>query len=71
MSEKEDGMTLQKTDVLNHVDFNAENDHRLFMIFCIAGMFIGGCTVTDPESVKVSFPKFIEEMNRLGGNIEF
>ena len=70
VQEKEDGMTLQKTKVLNQADFNAENDHRLFMIFCIVGMFIGGCTVTDPESVNVSFPKFIEEMNHLGGNIE-
>ena len=71
VQEKEDGMILQKTNVLNPADFNAEKDHRLFMIFCIVGMFIGGCTVTDPESVSVSFPKFIEEMNRLGGNIEF
>ena len=70
VQEKEDGMILQKTDVLNKADFNAENDHRLFMIFCIAGMFIGDCTVTDPESVNVSFPKFIEEINRLGGKIE-
>ena len=71
VQEKEDGITLQKIGVLNKADLNAENDHRLFMIFCIVGMAVGGCTVTDPESVKVSFPKFIEEMNRLGGNIEF
>ena len=71
IQEKEDGMTLQKAEVLNSADLNAENDHRLFMIFCIVGMYIGGCTVTDPESVKVSFPNFIEEMNRLGGSIKF
>ena len=70
VQEKEDGMVLQKTDVLNSAELNAENDHRLFMIFCIVGMYIGGCTVTDPESVRVSFPNFIEEINRLGGSIE-
>ena len=70
VQEKEDGMTLSKAGALNGADLSAENDHRLFMIFCIVGMYIGGCTVSDPESVKVSFPNFIEEMNRLGGSIE-
>ncbi len=49
---------------------NSENDHRLFMAFCIAGMYIGDCTVTDPESVKISYPSFVEEMNNLGAKIQ-
>ena len=40
------------------------------MAFCIAGTYIGNCTVTDPKSVQVSYPNFIEEMNRLGAKIE-
>ena len=48
---------------------NSENDHRLFMVFCIAGMYVGNCTVTDPESVAVSYPNFITEMNKLGAKI--
>ena len=27
-------------------------------------------TVSDPESVKVSYPNFVEEMNALGAKIE-
>jgi 3-phosphoshikimate 1-carboxyvinyltransferase len=40
------------------------------MAFCIAGTYIGNCTVTDSKSVQVSYPNFIEEMNRLGAKIE-
>ena len=40
------------------------------MAFCIAGTFIGNCVVTDSKSVEVSYPNFIEEMNRLGAKID-
>ena len=70
VDEKEDGLILESTENLNGAELNAENDHRLFMAFCIAGMFVGNCTVTDPESVQVSYPDFIEEMNRIGAKIQ-
>jgi len=70
IQEKEDGLILESSGDLRGVELNSENDHRLFMAFCIAGMHIGGCTITDPESVKVSYPNFIEEMNLLGAKIQ-
>ena len=70
VQEKEDGMILESSKNLRGAELNSENDHRLFMAFCIAGMFIGDCTVTDPESVKISYPNFIEEMNNLGAKIQ-
>lgn len=70
VQEKEDGLILESSDNLSGAELNSENDHRLFMAFCIAGMFVGDCTVTDPESVKVSYPNFVEEMNRLGAKIQ-
>ena len=70
VDEKEDGLILESTENLTGAELNSENDHRLFMAFCIAGMFVGNCTVTDPESVKVSYPNFIEEMNRIGAKIQ-
>lgn len=70
VNENEDGLILESTENLNGAELNAENDHRLFMAFCIAGMFVGNCTVTDPESVQVSYPDFIEEMNRIGAKIQ-
>ena len=70
IQENEDGLVLDSTENLTGTELNAENDHRLFMAFCIAGMYIGNCTITDPESVDVSYPNFIEEMNRLGAKIQ-
>ena len=68
--EKKDGLILNNSDNLTGADLNPENDHRLFMAFCIAGMYVGDCTITDPESVKVSYPNFIEEMTRIGAKIK-
>ena len=63
------GLILDCSDNLKGGSLNSENDHRLFMAFCIAGMYVGDCTVTDPESVKVSYPNFIEEMKDNGAKI--
>jgi 3-phosphoshikimate 1-carboxyvinyltransferase len=70
VDEKEDGLILESSDSLMGAKLDSENDHRLFMAFCIAGTYIGNCIVTDSKSVEVSYPNFIEEMNRLGAKIE-
>ena len=67
--EKKDGLVLNNSDNLTNADLNSENDHRLFMAFCIAGMYVGNCTISDPESVKISYPNFISEMKRIGCKI--
>ncbi|MFB5624501.1 MAG: 3-phosphoshikimate 1-carboxyvinyltransferase, partial [Nitrosopumilus sp.] len=69
IQEKDDGLILESSEKMTGADLNSEEDHRLFMAFCIAGMYVGNCTVTDPESVKVSYPNFVEEMKRMGANI--
>jgi len=70
VQEKEDGMILESSENLCGAELNSENDHRLFMAFCIAGMYVGDCIVTDQESVKISYPSFVEEMNSLGAKIQ-
>ena len=70
VQENEDGMILESTTKITGAKLNSENDHRLFMAFCIAGMYVGNCIVTHPESVRVSYPNFIEDMNRLGADIK-
>jgi len=67
--EKKDGLVLNNSDNLTNANLNSENDHRLFMAFCIAGMYVGNCTISDPESVKISYPNFISEMKRIGCKI--
>ena len=67
--EKNDGLILKNSGSLAGANLNSENDHRLFMAFCIAGMYVGNCIVSHPESVKISYPDFIQEMKRIGCNI--
>ena len=67
--EKKDGLVLKNSKNLIGADLNSENDHRLFMAFCIAGMYVGNCSVSHPESVKISYPDFIQEMKRIGCKI--
>ncbi|MEM3065206.1 MAG: 3-phosphoshikimate 1-carboxyvinyltransferase [Candidatus Nitrosotenuis sp.] len=69
IQEKEDGMILNPTKELRSASLDPEEDHRLFMAFCIAAMYVGNCTVSDPESVDVSYPSFIEDMRRVGAKI--
>ena len=70
VEEKEDGLILESPDKLQIADLNSENDHRLFMAFCIAGMYVGNCTVSDPQSIDVSYPNFISDLKGVGGKIE-
>jgi len=69
VQEKEDGLILQAPKNLIGAELDSSDDHRLFMAFCIAGMYVGNCTVSDPESVDVSYPTFIEDMNKVGAKI--
>ncbi len=69
VTEKEDGLILNAPSILKSAELDSSEDHRLFMAFCIAAMFVGNCTVTNPESVDVSYPTFVDDMNRIGAKI--
>lgn len=69
VTEKEDGLILESPKTLKSAELESADDHRLFMAFSIAGMFVGDCTVTDPDSVDVSYPTFVEDMKKIGANI--
>ena len=69
VTEKEDGLILEAPKALKSAELESSEDHRLFMAFSIAGMFVGNCTVTDPDSVDVSYPTFVEDMRKIGANI--
>ncbi len=44
-------------------------DHRIAMAFAIMGSKIGNIEIEDSDSIKTSFPTFIEQFNKIGGNI--
>lgn len=69
ITESEDGMRIENHGNLHGVDFDSQNDHRLFMAFCIAGMYLGDSTVSNPESVTVSYPEFVVQMQKIGASI--
>ncbi len=69
IEEKTDGLILYPPENITGCELNSENDHRLFMAFCICGMYVGSCEVTNPESVEVSYPNFISDITKIGGNI--
>lgn len=69
VKENEDGLILEKTGNLKGAEMVAEKDHRLFMSFFIIGMCIGNCIVTDPESVDVSYPNFVEQLIKVGAKV--
>ena len=68
VEEKDDGIILYPPENITSAQLDSENDHRLFMAFCICGMYIGGCEVTNPESVEVSYPNFISDLSKICGN---
>lgn len=69
VKEKEDGLVLEAPVTLKSAELESSEDHRLFMAFSIVGMVVGNCIVTDPDSVDVSYPTFVEDMKKIGANI--
>lgn len=69
VTEKDDGLILDAPKILKSAELDSSEDHRLFMALSIAGMFVGNCTITDPDSVDVSYPTFVEDMKKIGAKI--
>ncbi|WP_456472883.1 3-phosphoshikimate 1-carboxyvinyltransferase [Methanocaldococcus sp.] len=71
IKEKPDGLIIRGVKKLKGAKLNTYNDHRLVMAFTVAGLKAEGETIIDnEESVKISFPNFVEVMKSIGANIE-
>jgi 3-phosphoshikimate 1-carboxyvinyltransferase len=65
----EDGMTIYESS-LQGAFVNGYGDHRTVMALTVAGMVAQGRTlITEGESVKKTYPKFVETMQRMGANL--
>lgn len=71
IKENPDGMVLYPPESLHGAALDSHDDHRLFMAFCIAGMYVGDCTVSGAQSAAVSYPDFISDMVAAGAEIAF
>ena len=59
---------LNNTEV-NQLNIKTDFDHRIAMAFAVMGSKIGNLMIQDPDSIKTSFPNFVDEFNKAGGNI--
>lgn len=66
VEEHPDGMTITGGQ-LSGTAVNSYKDHRIAMALAVAGLAAEGETIIrDAECVAVTYPKFIEDFNRLG-----
>ncbi|MBS1728044.1 MAG: 3-phosphoshikimate 1-carboxyvinyltransferase [Armatimonadetes bacterium] len=62
----EDGMAISGPTPLKGVTVDSKLDHRIAMSFAIAGCIADGTTeIVGADSIRTSFPNFVEELNRL------
>ena len=66
-----DELIIHHSGKLKSAHLNAHDDHRLFMCFVVAAMMTEKSIVKGARSVDVSYPQFISEMRKLGGQIDF
>ena len=65
----EDGLVIQGVSSLKGGRVSGCNDHRVVMAMAVAALRAGGpVEITDPHSIRKSYPSFFKEYNRLGGN---
>lgn len=70
VTELPDGLIIRKSE-LHGACVNGHGDHRVVMSLAIAGMSAEGDTmISTAESVAVTFPNFVELMQRLGADLE-
>lgn len=70
IEERPDGLKVTPGGQLRRALLDAHDDHRMFMAFSLASMLIpGGAPVMGVESLDVSYPGFLEDMQRLGAQV--
>ncbi|MBN2350685.1 MAG: 3-phosphoshikimate 1-carboxyvinyltransferase [Bacteroidales bacterium] len=70
IEELEDGMIIHQSD-LNGTVVHGYDDHRMVMALALAGFAASGETVIDTaESIRITYPSFVEDMKNLGAQIQ-
>jgi len=70
IEERPDGMKIMPGGELKRAPLDAHDDHRMFMAFSLASMLVpGGIPVVGAESLDVSYPSFLEDIQRLGAQV--
>ena len=54
---------------LKSAEIETYKDHRMAMSFAVAGLFIKGIKIRDPECVSKSYPNFWKDFSKICGGI--
>ena len=64
---RDDGCVVMGTGVIRGGSIETQMDHRIMMAATVAGLVSeGGVTIDDDSSHAVSYPAFLDDMQRLG-----
>ncbi len=70
LEEKEDSLTIYQSK-LKGADLHGYNDHRTIMALAVAGLLADGdSTIDTAEGINKTFPDFVDDMNKIGANME-
>ncbi len=58
----------KKSKIKNNI-IKTNFDHRIAMAFAVMGSKIGNLIIDQPECISTSFPSFVRQFNKIGGNI--
>jgi 3-phosphoshikimate 1-carboxyvinyltransferase len=72
VKERGDGLKILPTrGRLEAALLDAHDDHRMFMAFSLASMLVpGGAPIVGAESLDVSYPTFLEDVEKLGAKVK-
>ncbi len=72
VKERQDGLEIFPTKgSLHSAPVDAHDDHRMFMALSLASMLIpGGAPIAGVESLDVSYPGFLEDLEKLGAKVK-
>ncbi|EKD26742.1 MAG: hypothetical protein ACD_79C01040G0001, partial [uncultured bacterium] len=69
--EMEDGLIIRESK-LKPATVESYKDHRIVMSMALAGMMCDGETIiNDAEHVKITYPEFVSDMQKMGGKINW
>ncbi|MEM0367274.1 MAG: 3-phosphoshikimate 1-carboxyvinyltransferase [Candidatus Nitrosocaldus sp.] len=69
VKELDDGLMITPPKTLSNALLESYDDHRLFMVLCIASMLTERSIVRGLSSVDVSYPSFLDDLARIGADV--
>jgi len=71
IEERQDELRIRGVKQLKGAKLNSYDDHRMAMALAVAGLVAKGETIVDgAEFISVSYPGFVEDMRKLGTQME-